>query len=318
MLFLQLLLTIFLPSTKFSAPDANKSIVSGITSPIKIQNKSNFTIERDTITGNSSPCILLINCTNVRITHCKLVDSKDIGIRLEGCSNILIDSNEIGHVKAGVFAIECPAGQIRVMYNQMKNMIGPFPQADFIQFDQVSGGYNRICYNKLENFAGQSNAEDGINLYKSNGLPNDPIVVGYNWIRGGGPSVTGAGITVGDGGGSYQRIIGNIVVNSGYGGIQVAGGTYIQISSNVIYGKSQPWSGFGLASSNYSGTPASHNTVSENSVNWFAGVMGGAKRDTVYKTGTGANANPVPAAWKTNSVEKQLGENVLPVKIISF
>jgi hypothetical protein len=317
MLFLQLILTIFLPAA-FNATGGNNSIVSNESEPIKFENKSNFTIERETITGGSSPCILLINCTNVHIVHCTLINSKDIAIRLEGCSNVLIDSNEIGHVQAGVFAILCPLGHIRVVYNQMKNMIGPFPQADFVQFDEVSGGDNQICYNKLENFEGQSNAEDAIDLYKSNGLPNDPITVGYNWIRGGGPSVTGAGITAGDGGGSYQKIVGNIVVNSGSGGIQVAGGTYVQISNNVIYSKSLPWSGFGLASSNYSGKPSSHNTISENSVNWFAGRLGGIKRDTVYKAGTGANANPVPAAWRTNNVDKQLGENVLPVKIISF
>jgi Right handed beta helix region len=317
MLFLQLILTIFLPAA-FNTTGGNKSGVSNISQPIKIENKSNFTIENETIVGGTSPCILLINCANVHIVHCTLINSTDIGIRLEGCFNVLIDSNEIGHVKTGVFAITCPLGHIRVVNNQMKNMLGPYPQADFVQFDRVSGGDNQICYNKLQNVAGQSNPEDGINLYMSNGLPNNPILVGYNWIRGGGPSITGAGITAGDGGGSYQEIVGNIVVNSGYGGIQVAGGTYIQILYNRIYSRSLPWSGFGLASSNYSGKPCSQITISENSVNWLAGKLGGIKRDTVYKAGTGTNANPVPIAWRTNTDDKLLGENLLPDKIVNF
>jgi hypothetical protein len=152
----------------------------------------------------------------------------------------------------------------------------------------------------------------------SSGVSGDPLLVGYNWIRGGGPSLTGAGITAGDGGGSYQNIIGNILVNSGYGGIQVVGGTFMQISNNWIYSRSFKWSGFGLASANYSGKPSYQITVSGNRVNWFCGVMGGAKRDTVYKAGTGTNANPVPYGWRTNMDDKTLGETLLPEAIVNF
>src|SRR5579872_125273 len=200
-----------------------------LTQPIKFQNKSNITISGDSINGGTSPCIFLVNCTNIHITHCKLVNSTDIGIRLERCSGILIDTNYIANVRAGVFAIMCPLGGIRVLNNQMKNMQGPYPQADFVQLDRVSGPNNQICYNRLENVLGESNAEDAINLYMSDGLADDPILVTNNWIRGGGPGITGAGITAGDKGGSYQKIENNIVVNSGAGGIQVAGGTNIQI-----------------------------------------------------------------------------------------
>jgi hypothetical protein len=247
-----------------------------------------------------------------------LVNSTDIGIRLERCSGILIDTNYIANVKAGVFAIMCPLGGIRVLNNQMKDMQGPYPQADFVQFDRVSGPNNQICYNRLENVQGESKAEDAINLYKSDGLPDDPILVTNNWIRGGGPGITGAGITAGDGGGSYQKIENNIVVNSGSGGIQVAGGTDIQIINNIIYSKSLPWSSFGLASSNYSGKPSANNTVSYNKVNWIAGRLGGIRRDTVYKAGTGANINAVPAGWNTNTVNAAIDESVLPVTIIDF
>ena len=294
------------------------SSVYKLSKPIKLQNQSNITIEGDSIIGGALPCILLINCSHITITNCKLVNSKDIGIRLQGCSRIIIENNEIGNVKAGVFAIMCPLGGIRVLNNQMKNMIGPSPQADFVQFDRVSGANNQISSNRLENVLGGSKAEDAINLYMSDGLPGDPILVAYNRIRGGGPSITGAGITAGDGGGSYQHIENNIVVNSGSGGIQVAGGTNIQITNNIIYSKSLAWSSFGLASSNYSGKPSDNNTVSYNKVNWIAGRLGGISRVTVYKPGTGANVNAMPTGWRTNTVDTQLGENVLPVKIIDF
>jgi len=317
MLFLQTLLAIsisFCSSRPERGPGASLYVPS---EPIKFQNKSNFTINGDSISGGTSPCILLISCTNVHITHCKLVNSTNIAIRLERCSGILIDSNYIVNVKHGVFAIMCPQGGIRVLHNQMKNMQGPFPQAGFIQYDRVSGGNNQICYNKLENVRGESNSEDAINLYKSDGLPGDPILVTHNWIRGGGPGITGAGITAGDGGGSYQKIDSNIVVNSGSGGIQVAGGTNIQITNNIIYSKSLPWSGFGLASSNYSGQPSDSNTVAYNKVNWIAGRLKGIRRDTVYKPGSGANINAMPAGWITNTVNAPIDESILPDSLLN-
>ena len=285
--------------------------------PIKFQNKSNISIDGDSISGGASPCILLISCTNVHITHCKLVNSTNIAIRLERCSAILIDSNYIANVKHGVFAIMCPQGGIRVLNNRMKDMQGPFPQAGFIQYDRVAGGNNRICYNRLENVRGESNAEDAINLYKSDGLPGDPILVTHNLVRGGGPGISGAGITAGDGGGSYQKIDSNIVVNTGSGGIQVAGGTYIEITNNIIYSKSLPWSGFGLASSNYSGQPSANNTVAHNQVNWLAGRLRGIRRDTVYKPGSGANINDMPAGWNTNIVNAPIDESVLPDSLVN-
>lgn len=287
------------------------------TSPIYYKGVSNLVINGDSIVGGTTPCIYLISCTNVHITHCKLLNSTDYGIYLNNCSNVLIDSNYVYNVRAGVYVEACPNGRIRTMYNEMKNVIGPFPHADFVQYNRVNGANNRICHNRLENITGQSAPEDAINLYMCNGLPNDPILVEYNAIRGGGPSTTGSGITVGDNGGSYQTIAGNVVVNPGYAGIQVAGGNHIAIVSNSIYSASLPWSGCGLGSSNYSGVPSNNNTVSNNKINWIAGHLGGQRRDTAYKAGTGANINAMPTGWKTNIVNAPISTSILPAVIVN-
>ena len=288
------------------------------TSPIYYKGVNNLVINGDSIVGGTTPCIYLISCTNVHITHCKLMNTTDFGIYLNNCANVLIDSNYVFNVRAGVYAEVCPSGQIRVMYNEMKNMVGPFPHADFVQFNRVNGANNRVCYNRLENITGQSAPEDAINLYMCNGLPNDPILVEYNAVRGGGPSTTGSGITVGDNGGSYQTIAGNIVINSGYVGIQVAGGNHIAIVSNAIYSASFPWSGVGLASSNYSGVPSVNNTISNNKVNWIAGHLNGQRRDTAYKAGAGVNINAIPTGWKTtNIVNAPISASLLPAVIVN-
>lgn len=306
-------------SSKFKASYAatTKSAYK-LTSPIYYINKSNITISGDSINGGSAACIELVNCTNVKIHNCKLVNSTSFGVYLNNCSNVLIDSSYISKVRAGVYAEGCPGGQIRVMYNQMQNMLGPFPHADFVQFDRVTGTYNRICYNKLENIQGKSNPEDGINTYMSGGTSADPLYITGNWIRGGGPSTTGAGICAGDNGGSYQIIQNNTLVNSGYGGIDCAAGNNMTVINNTIYSQSFSWSGVGLASNNFTTTPSYSNKMTTNKVNWIAGHWGGYERDTVYRYAKGASANPMPSGWKANTVHASISASILPATIITF
>jgi hypothetical protein len=288
------------------------------TAAIYYSYKNNITINADSINGGSAACIQLAYCNNVHITHCKLMNSSSFGIYLNNCSNVLIDSCYIANVGAGVYAEDCHQGQIRVMYNQMQNMKGPYPHADFIQFDRVYGTYNRICYNKLENIYGQSNPEDGINTYMSTGTSADPIYIIGNEIRGGGPSITGSGICVGDNGGSYQVVESNILVSSGYGGIDCAGGNNMQILNNTIYSPSYSWSGFGLGSNNFASAPSYSNKITGNKVYWIAGHWGGYERDTVYRYATGTKANPMPSGWKANTVHASINASILPATLIDY
>lgn len=292
-----------------------------ITAAINLYNKSNVTISGDSIAGGSVACIQLVNCTNVHITHCKLGNSKSFGILIANCSNVLVDSCFITRVSTGVLAVNCPNGAIRVQYNQILNTQGPYPQGAGIQFSGVNGGNNHINYNRIENIVGQCDPEDKINVYKSNGLPSDPITVIGNWIRGSGTSTTSAGVTMGDQGGSYQLAKDNIVVNSGYEGMQVAGGTYIQMMNNTIYGQALPWSHIGLGHGNYSGLPSNHITMSGNKVNWTSGnpadqIKGSLTR--VMNAATSLTAATDIIGWSTNIFNADINTSILPAKIIDF
>lgn len=290
---------------------------------INLQNQNNITIRADSIFGGGSICINLRNCTNVHIVRCRLTNSTTFGIQLYGCTNVEIDSCLITKVKGGVYAQNCFA--INVHHNQFQNMLGPYPNNDFVQFNNVNGTGNRINYNDMEDLPGQSSREDGINLYKCNGDPSDPIQVMHNRIRGGGgnSSVTGSGITVADQGGSWQDVEYNIIVNPGYVGMQVAGGTHITMINNQIYSKPFPNSHLGLGRGNYSGVPTSTVTMGNNQINFKAGLpsdqTGGShfvQKDTSHAYRS-PYFLPEPTNWRTNTVIANIDSTIIPVNLIT-
>ncbi|MBS1526626.1 MAG: right-handed parallel beta-helix repeat-containing protein [Bacteroidetes bacterium] len=293
--------------------------------PIVLRNQSNVTISGDSISGGAVPCISLTNCKNVHITKCKLCNGttvNSLGVQLAGCSNITIDYCFITKVATGVYAQACTGG-IVVNANQFLNMMGPYPRGACVQFNNVSGGGNRITNNKSDNVAGKSNPEDAINLYKSNGLPTDPILVSGNMLRGGGPSTTGSGITVGDQGGSYETVTNNIVVNTGTDGMQVAGGTYITMSNNIIYSSATSISHVGLGYGNYSGLPSNNIVMTGNKIKWMCGRASDlayypkgttvVEKDASMQTGI-----TPPTGWSANILGASLSASVLPTTLITM
>ena len=119
-----------------------------LTAPIYFINASNIVITGDSINGGSNVGITLINCANVHITKSKIMNAPaQRGIWVSNCTNVLIDSCYISNVGTGVYAHD--SRQVRVLSNQFLNMKATW--GNFVEFDNVSGGYNRINYNKCEN-----------------------------------------------------------------------------------------------------------------------------------------------------------------------
>jgi parallel beta helix pectate lyase-like protein len=292
--------------------------------PLTYKNQSNLTISGDSISGGAVPCITLIGCSNVHITKCKLCNGttvNSLGVSLLNCTNVTVDYCFITKVATGVYA-QASSG-IVVNLNQFLNMMGPYPRGAYVQFNTVTGGGNRITNNKGENIAGQSNPEDGINVYKSNGLPTDPILVSGNMLRGGGPSTTGSGITVADNGGSYQTITNNIVVNPGNIGMQVAGGTFINLSNNIIYSAASPISHQGLGYGNYSGVPSNNVTITGNKVKWMCGKASDLAYYKPLPTSVEKDASiqaglATPTGWAQNQLGAAITASVLPTTLITM
>lgn len=274
-------------------------------------------------TKNDGAALDLRDCHDILI-YDNVIDAKTtaindkaqvqrFAIHLYRCSNITIRHNRLLNGATNVYTELC-TNNIIIDSNEMIDAYGPFPRGAHVQFNRTNGSGNAITNNRMENFQGKSYPEDAINLYMSNGTSESPILVKGNWIRGGGPSVSGSGITVGDNGGSYQTITENRVVNSGHVGIQVAGGHHIIITKNVIYGEQFPWSGVGLGSGNYSKTPSHDNEIHDNTISWIEHT--GYRRDTVWKPGKDANKNERPKGWEANKPKAPIDRSIIPDKIV--
>ncbi len=274
-----------------------------VSAPINLNGYHDLTISDRNISGGSVPAIRLVNCHNIHITRNYLANSTDVGIHLENCYNITVDYNKIANVSTGVYVINTYKGGISVNHNQFTNMHGPMPRGQFVQFNSVSGPYNSISYNKGENVFGQSNPEDAINLFKSNGTSNSPIKVAGNRISGGGPSKTGGGIMLGDNGGSYQIASYNVLINPGQYGIAISGGDHIAVVENKVYGRAQSFTNVGIYVWGQGGYHCSNITVSKNKVRF----MNARNIENDSWIGTG---EAKPDGWETNEWGAQLSPSI--------
>lgn len=275
--------------------------------PISFSGINDRTISGLDIQNPNGDCIRLINCSNITIQNCKLGASSGEGVAIYNSTNITVTNCSMESVRTGVLAVE--SNSIKVDYNDVKNVMGPFPRGQMVQFDEVNGIGNSISFNVCENLPGQSNPEDAISLFKSNGTPADPIKVVGNWIRGGGPSISGGGIITGDYGGSYILVENNILVDPGQYGIAITSGHHITIRNNKIFAKKQPFTFWGLMSYIQYPVETHSNTISNNEVNF-------RNKDGVLKNMWDDGKGRAITGWNTNIYNPDLTESILPAKII--
>ena len=278
-----------------------------VSAPIVWVGKHNQTISELEINNPTGHCIKLSNCSNITIKNCKLGPSKNEGVYLYHCNNISVTNCSMDSVDSGVVADTCTG--IKITYNDVKNVQGPLPRGQMVQFGHVYGKGNCINYNAGENILGQSFPEDEISLYMSNGTEEDPIQVVGNWIRGGGPSTSGGGIMTGDNGGSYILVQDNILVNPGQYGITISSGNHITIKNNKIYSKKLPFSNVGLSAWNQYPTDCSSNTIIKNEVNF-------KNKNGILNCFWNPGNCGLVTGWKTNYYNANLKSTILPTKII--
>ncbi|MFD0831400.1 right-handed parallel beta-helix repeat-containing protein [Mucilaginibacter boryungensis] len=319
-----LILSITLLNAKnINEPEGRKGVITTIykrnaidnyhaSNAISLSDVHNKTIRGLLITGGNVPPITLKNCSNIRITGNKLLNSKAVGIYLYRCKNIIIDHNYITKVSTGVYVQQTNGGGIAIENNQFLNMLGPLPRGQFVQFNNVNGPGCIIANNACENIIGESYAEDAISLYSSNGTAASPITVKNNRIRGGGPSKTGGGIALGDAGGSHQLVENNLLVNPGQYGIGVAGGTDMQILNNKIYAKRATFTNVGISVWNqYTSISAcAMIVVHGNEVNW---TNAKGELNPAWNSG---NCDPV-IGWNDNNWNAKIDFTILPRVLIS-
>lgn len=166
-----------------------------------------------------------------------------VGVYAEpGSGNITVRNNTIHKVASGMWANHA---QNPVVFegNRVYDVLGPYPRGQAVQFDNVTGGdgQSRIEGNVSDwmERTGATAYEDHINVYMSSGKAGEPILIKGNKVRGG-DSESGAGITVGDGGGGWIEIDDNLVVSVPNTGIAIAGGHDIRATNNRVVNMSTP------------------------------------------------------------------------------
>ncbi|MDX2046199.1 MAG: PQQ-dependent sugar dehydrogenase [Chitinophagaceae bacterium] len=253
-----------------------------------------------TTTSGESTIIGLINCSNITFDSCEFNGAALIvGLKPQNCSNITVKNCVFNNTASGVYAIDCGNG-ISVTNSRFINMTGPLARGQAVQFNRVNGTGLRINCNYIVNELGKSYPEDLINLCSSSGTAADPIQVKDNYMRGGGPSLTGGGIMSGDcGGGGYQIIENNVVIDPGQYGVAIAGGKNIQLRNNKVYGKQQPFTNVGLYVADYSGGDCDNHIVTGNQVYWF-NSSGGA--NPFWSANTCTNTVITGNSWQTTAV----------------
>jgi hypothetical protein len=131
----------------------------------------------------------------------------------------------------------------RVRYNLAYN-IGRYQPISFnpcfFQTNNVDVGGLEVAWNEIHNTPLMSGVEDVFNFYQSNGTASAPFDLHHNLIDGGYPTTlgpgayNGAGTSLGDSGGSYQRAHHNWYVSTVNNGANIPAGDHIEIDHNVV------------------------------------------------------------------------------------
>ncbi len=217
--------------------------------------------------SNSSGNCITVTAPNVTITNSAIGPCEGVGVLFDNVAGGTVTNSAINNSSTGVYALYSTG--ISVVGNICHNMHGPLPRGQCVQFNNVTGGGNRITDNLSVTDSGTAGTTDAFNVYESSGTCTDPIQVSRNVVSGGSSTSTGAGIVLGDTGGSYQTADHNVLTNSGAVGLAIAGGTYITATNNIITAVQAPNTNVGLYVWEQGNVPCSNITVSGNTTNWI-------------------------------------------------
>lgn len=257
--------------TNFQNPQADLSNV-GAGVFVTGGGTNTVTVDNVNIHDTDDAGVTIFYGTNYVVTNNVIRNTGDAAIKAQALSNITIQNNTMNTVRTGVYV--AGSQNVKVLKNNLTHIQGR-TRANFVQFNKVTGVGNRIMCNigvqdAYGTFGSLDSIEDDISVYASTGTANDPILVVGNKLKNGGPSKSGGGIMLGDGGGAYVTARDNVVVNTGGYGIAITGGTNMKILNNKIFSINTAITNNAIPVWNWSPTTTTcdYPTVSGNQVNW--------------------------------------------------
>ena len=209
------------------------------------QNQDNIVIEGKEFGHNATgKALAFYNCQNVTIRNCKFAEvAQDDALVFDGCNNILVEHCEFINIHRGA-RVWRATHNVMIRENHFTNVLGRLRGGAVvtcaIQFAHCNGTNLKIIDNSCETIPGMGVQDDTINIFYSFGTEESPIEVRGNWCRGHGDKLeatpTGGGILIGDYGGKYQISHENICVDTGNYGMGLAGGQFMTMKNNTVYG----------------------------------------------------------------------------------
>lgn len=215
-------------------------------------------------------------------------------VTIKGASDVTVRNSRFTNCHKGVYAVS--SSNVVVVDNVFEaDMAGRGRNA--VQFNRVSGGH--VARNTSTVSNGATLSEDHINIYMSNGTASDPIVIEANELTGGGPSESGSGIVLGDGGGSWQIARNNNLTDPGQVGIGAVGGSHLTIEDNTLSSTSHPWSNVGMVAWDWDGSGCSDVTISRNEVAQWVNSSG--QSNIFWENGSCSNLSVTDNSWQTGT-----------------
>jgi len=103
-----------------------------VSRPISLNGVHDITICAYSINGGCFSCIDLVNCYNIHITQCELMNSDQPGVNLTGCTNVLIDNCRVANVSTGIHSLN--GSNIQVKNNKIKKL---GPKGTLVSFESI-------------------------------------------------------------------------------------------------------------------------------------------------------------------------------------
>lgn len=276
--------------------------------------------------GLGTPALYFNGCSYITVNNIQIQNSSTSAqapLSVNNCHDIRFYNCYGGLGKRGMVITNC-TGNIVVTncyfskFTDAISSAGNTPAnggGSGVQWQSCSGSGNKVLYSNFYTDISTSTygVGDIISPYQcyfgtGDSFPagNFGLEIAYNNIRGGGSSPPASGfcaITGGDVGGSNQYIHDNIAVNPGAVGMQIQGGTNINMSNNIIYSKNLSYTSVGLSFGNYSGQPVSGIVMGGNLINFYSATNG----QLFNKWWDGATKTyPAfqPTNWTTNTADR--------------
>ena len=243
--------------------------------------------------------IQLTNCRNITIRGCSFTNTAFEAISILSSEGVVIEDCYFDKVRTAVYAVN--SKNITVQHNECRDVQGPMPRGQFVQFNNSDGG--KVIMNLVYNDPTRSRCEDAISTYKSRN-----IEIAHNYINGGGPSTSGGGIMLGDGGEWTFNVYvhDNILVNPGQYGIAINAGYNQRVINNKVFSRQFTWSNVGMYvwRKDKVLTTFRDNEVSGNAVVWVS--KSGNRNDYWFSSET------LPFLKRENNVNAGPSESMQP------